>query len=98
MCPRSHKAVSRSALWTVIRRGWNSVKRARGGLPGSVPGQSSTTFSGAAVASQKTVAAKSVAKVVEHSEPVSVAGKAGQVITSSQKTEVSSREARVARF
>ena len=44
-----------------------------------------------------TVAENSVAKVVEYSEPVSVAGKAGPVIAPSQKTEVSSREARVAR-
>ena len=60
------------------------VKRARRGLPGSVPGQSTMAFSGAAAASQKTLAEESVAKVAGNSEAVSVAAKT----VASQKTEV----------
>ena len=72
------------------------VKRARGGLTGSVPGQSSTAFSGAAAASQKTVAEESVARFVEHSEAVFVAVKTGKFMVASQKTVAEKSVAKVA--
>ena len=73
------------------------VKRARvgGSLLGFSPGQAPTAFSGAAdkvgsfvTASRKIVAEKSVAKVAEHSEAVSVAAKAGKFKIASRPASV----------
>ena len=74
------------------------VKHARGGLPCSVTGQSSTAISGAAekvCAWQKIVAEKSVAKVAERAEAVSAAAKAGKFKIASQKTGAEKSVAKV---